>query len=461
MERDSREKAEELFPQTGIAAGPVRFIDDNVPADGQDTENVFLPATDTLFSGNHLNTTELPDTLLQSPPVTEINIASETETEIQHDTVRSPEIQNAVITVPDSTGIISDAPGNINNNTTGTIVGTVKESSDSLQKSVWERIDIREMQIDNARISSTPVQVRSAPADDLIILPEKTYNYDATDFLENDWDYSSYRYLFPSDSEGGNEHSGTTQTVFNQPNPSSINKANGAYIAYIQEDNDPITSPGIQESTAWIPALVILSLLLLAWIKLIYVQFLTPVLVSAFNYKESIKLYHGKNAPAQNAFLILNLIFAINGGLFLLFVSGFFNLDLPDITPVLLFFGASASLVLLYMLKSFTLNAIGFLFDKQRLFSEYTYNISLYNKIYGLLLLPLVVGMLYGSEIIHDKIIYTGLALGGVFYLLQLFRGLEIIVRKDFSVFYLILYLCAFEIFPLLVIYKLIQAFLM
>ncbi|MGF1584644.1 MAG: DUF4271 domain-containing protein [Bacteroidales bacterium] len=458
MERDRREKAEELLSLTGNHAGQGVVLEDEVPVYiGQDPVNLSSPASDTLVGDS--GSPELPDTLLQIPPVTEISTLPESSLENQQDTLKTIEIQNAVLAVPDSTGIISDTPGNIN--ASGS-VNLTSSGSDSLQNSVWDRIETRERQIDSSRISSTVAPARPAPVkeNEIKIIPEKTFRYDASEFLENGRKFDSNQYLFPSKSKDGSELSGP-YTVFNQPNPSSINKANGAYIAYIQEDNESNMSFEIHQSTIWIPALVILSLLLLAWIKLIYVQFLTPVLVSAFNYKESVKLYHGKNAPAQNAFLILNVIFAINGGLFLLFVSGFFNLDLPDIKPVLLFLGAFACLVLLYMLKSFSLKLLGFLFDKQRLFSEYSYNISLYNKIYGLLLLPLVVGILYGSDVIHDTIIYAGLALGGVFYLLQLFRGFEIIVRKDFSIFYLILYLCAFEIFPIMVIYKVVQTFFM
>jgi hypothetical protein len=369
MERDRREKAEELLSLTGNHAGQGVVLEDEVPVHiGQDPVNLSSPAPDTLVGDS--GSPELPDTLLQIPPVAEISTLPESSLENQQDTLKTIEIQNAVLAVPDSTGIISDTPGNIN--TSGSVNRTAA-GSDSLQNSVWDRIETRERQIDSSRISSTVAPARPAPVkeNEIKIIPEKTFRYDASEFLENGRKFDSNQYLFPSKSMDGSELSGP-YTVFNQPNPSSINKANGAYIAYIQEDNESNMSFEVHQSTIWIPALVILSLLLLAWIKLIYVQFLTPVLVSAFNYKESVKLYHGKNAPAQNAFLILNVIFAINGGLFLLFVSGFFNLDLPEINPVLLFLGAFACLVLLYMFKSFSLKLLGFLFDKQRLFSEYS-----------------------------------------------------------------------------------------
>ncbi|MFO7924567.1 MAG: DUF4271 domain-containing protein [Bacteroidales bacterium] len=251
-----------------------------------------------------------------------------------------------------------------------------------------------------------------------------------------------------------------SRRVFIEQDNSELNDAGENYTEYLKEEVTEYGNHQADYSTAWIPALVILSFLLLTWIKLIYIQFITPVLVSAFNFREAAKLYHEKNAPAQNMFLILHIIFAINGGLFFLFVADYFDLRLPDINPVLIFLSASAILVMIFALKSFFISVIGFLFDQSSLFSEYKHNISLYNKIFGILLLPVIVGLLYGGDFFHGPFIYGGMALAAVFYLLQFVRGMEIIVKKEFSLFYLILYLCAFEIFPILVLYKLFQVLL-
>ena len=305
-------------------------------------------------------------------------------------------------------------------------------------------------------VTERPAAIRM-PAEELKIAPR----YDASFYLERDTGSPFSRenpfIMHASD----NQDILTTKPVFVEVGPGLENNRSDAYREYLQKDMNGQAFEKAHYSGAWIPGLVILSFLLLTWIKLIYVQFLTPVLFASFNYKEASKLYHGTNAPAQNAFLILHAIFAINGGLFFLFIAGFFDLKLPDIQPVLIFLILSASLVLVFSLKSLALSIVGFLFDKSRLFSEYKHNIFLYNKIYGILLLPVVVGLLYAGEIMYIPLIYSGLALGVVFYLLQLVRGLEIIKRKEFSLFYLILYLCAFEILPILVLYKLFQVFLL
>jgi hypothetical protein len=210
--------------------------------------------------------------------------------------------------------------------------------------------------------------------------PLKTYYFDSSYYLDEVRDSLPYRKnIFPVPPEKTSDNA-VYRPVFIQEDYSGVNQANGSYKVYLNSEINTISREA-EYSAVWIPALLILSLLLLAWIKLIYVQFLTPVLISAFNYKESVKLFHGKNAPAQNAFLILQIIFAINSGLFLLFVSGFSILKMPDIKPSILFLISSASIVFLYTFKFGALRFLGFLFEKKKLFSEYRYNISLYNKI--------------------------------------------------------------------------------
>ncbi len=306
------------------------------------------------------------------------------------------------------------------------------------------------------QVTERPGAIRM-PAEKLKIAPR----YDASFYLERDNGSPFFREIFFIGQGIDNQDITTTQPVFVEVVPGLENNRSDVYREYLQKDLTGQACEKAHYSGAWIPGLVILSFLLLTWIKLIYVQFLTPLLFSSFNYKEATKLYHGKNAPAQNAFHILHGIFAINGGLFFLFIAGFFDMKLLDIKPVLIFLILSVSLVLVFSLKSLAMSIVGFLFDKSALFSEYKHNIFVYNKIYGIALLPVIVGLLYAGEILYVPLIYSGLALGVVFYLLQLVRGLEIIIRKEFSLFYLILYLCAFEILPIVVLYKLFQVFLL
>lgn len=332
------------------------------------------------------------------------------------------------------------------------------------QESIWDLIDRRDREI-QATKTETPVITMQEPAPvPKVIVPEKTSDrsYDAdTLFLAPGKDIIfSGEHIFPDMLTTASETEAGTIVFIEAGNPAAINSSD-AYRTYLEAEASGNTVDHMQYSTSWIPGLVILSLLLLAWIKLTYVQFLTPVLISTFNYKEALKLYISKNTPSQNAFVILHLIFALNGGLFLLFIARHFHLNMPDIRPAFLFLIASAFIVLLFGLKNAVLRITGYLFDSPKLFAEYSHNISLYNKILGVLLMPLIVGLLYADTVIHNTLIYTGLTMIVAFYLLQLIRGLEIIARKGFSVFYLILYLCAFEIIPIFMLYRLFDTFLL
>jgi hypothetical protein len=333
------------------------------------------------------------------------------------------------------------------------------------RESIWDRIDSRDREIKETLPETTPQATAVIPrpraaAPEPAVPVEREFRHDASYYLNPEAEIPFSRELIFPQGEIAITHAGSQFVFIESGRPAAVNSSVTSYQAYLETDVSAEINHGLQYSASWIPGLVILSLILLAWIKLFYLQFLTPVLISAFSYKEAMKLYKNKNAPSQYAFIILHLIFAVNSGLFLLFVVGHFDLNPADVRPVLFFLGISTFIVLLFAFKSAALRLAGFLFDRKKLFAEFNHNISLYNKIFGMLLMPLIVGLLYADDIVHDILIYSGLALGAVFYLLQLVRGFEIIVRKEVSVFYLILYLCTFEIIPIFTVYKLLETFL-
>ncbi len=330
------------------------------------------------------------------------------------------------------------------------IVDTIAETTEAESHSDYDAADMP---------PAAYVPVITGPSATRLASSEEPGLYDISYYLDNEPDIGFLSKQFAFQGENNKGLPGN-KDVFIGSNETSLNNGTRSYISYLNEDSGMQSSEPVYQSTIWMPVFVILSFLLLTWIKLIYVQFITPVLVSAFSYKESARLYVDRNAPAQNAFLILHAIFAINGGIFFMFIAGHFNFRLPDFPPVSIFLIASATIVLVFFLKSVALGITGFLFDKTGIFSEYIHNISLYNKIFGLLLLPVIIGLMYASEALFVPLIYSGLVLALVFYSLQLVRGLEIILRKEVSLFYLILYLCAFEILPILVLYKLFQVLL-
>jgi len=206
----------------------------------------------------------------------------------------------------------------------------------------------------------------------------------------------------------------------------------------------------------WITILLIASFLLLGWVRLFNKKYLASMVKSIINYNESITLYREKNSLMERASFIINLLFISNISLFILQVTQFFNIQLPEINKHLLYILLSSGFVGLYILRALTSNLIGYTFLLQKVFSTYLHNVNIYTKTTGLLLFPLIVALQFIAYEYLGFIIYLGIAIVCVLYLIQILRAFQIIIRNNVSIFYMILYLCAFEIAPLLIIYKLL-----
>jgi hypothetical protein len=191
-----------------------------------------------------------------------------------------------------------------------------------------------------------------------------------------------------------------------------------------------------------------------SWIKILYLKYIEQIVVSLINYQVSLRLFRDRNVLFRNMALGLNLVFAINTGLFLYYLTQFFNLrsDFNQVQSVLIF---SLGITLIYGIKTFICRILGNIFLVREEFAEYIHNINLYNKNIGLFLFPVVISFPYIADSIKPSIIYIGMIVIGILIILRITRGIQIIMWKGASIFYLILYLCAIEILPVLLTVKL------
>ena len=206
----------------------------------------------------------------------------------------------------------------------------------------------------------------------------------------------------------------------------------------------------------WFSHLLLFSFLLLTILKIAFSRFLSPLISALFSHRETRNLYHNKNSITQNTFILLQLLFSINGAVFIYLCGSWFGIW-PDVPDLYIFLLLGAGLYLLYQLKFLLLYLTGFFFDRVKAFSDYIHSISLFNKILGLVFLPLSAGIVFLGDQLAPLFIYAGLASFVLLYLIRLLRGSNIILENGFSVFYLFLYLCALEIMPLVIVYKLLQ----
>ncbi len=207
----------------------------------------------------------------------------------------------------------------------------------------------------------------------------------------------------------------------------------------------------------WVLIVLLVSLGLFAWLRLFYNRLFKPVLISLLDYRESLKLFRDHSALFDRFSFFLNLLFYVNSGLFFFFVLKHYGIDIPVQNPFLIFVAVTVAMVLIYAGRYIICRLTGFISLSQNVFSEYTHNIFIINKNIGLFLFPLVIGIPYLPEGIVPFLIYGGLLLVGMGYMIRLWRAFQIFILNGFSIFYLILYLCALEFVPITVAVKYLQ----
>jgi len=201
--------------------------------------------------------------------------------------------------------------------------------------------------------------------------------------------------------------------------------------------------------------LIVCILLLYGFINTIYPQYF-PKLFSQFN-QSTMRMLQNRDQLLQNGFasLTLNICFILSFSLMTSLLI--FNKHLLPISfwqgygYVALFF------TMLYMGKYLFLEITGLIFNARELVKSYIFVVFMVNKVLGFLLVPFILILAFAKPIYYEFSIY-GAAVAC--FLLILYRYLFSITsvrnKLQLSSFHFFLYLCAFEILPLLILYKLV-----
>jgi hypothetical protein len=206
----------------------------------------------------------------------------------------------------------------------------------------------------------------------------------------------------------------------------------------------------------WITILLIASVLLLGWVQLLNKKYLFSLIKSAVSFQESTKLYREKNSLMEKASFMINLLFLSNISIFIIQLCLFYEVNISYVENYIFYLILIGSFISFYVFRAATSSFIGSVFLKQKVFSEFFHNVNIYTKNTGLFLLPVVITLQFLSYQYIPVIVYSGIFVIVTLYLMHIVRSFQIIIRKNVSISYMILYLCAFEFVPFLIIYKIV-----
>ncbi|CAN5775248.1 hypothetical protein BH10BAC3_BH10BAC3_05250 [soil metagenome] len=197
-------------------------------------------------------------------------------------------------------------------------------------------------------------------------------------------------------------------------------------------------------------------LLMLGFIRIVFAKYFTDLFRIFFQTTFRQKSIREQLLQNKMPSLLLNLFFCTSGGLFLYFVASYKGWLQPN------GFLQKASLcialvTIVYTVKYIGLQISGWLFGMREVTETYLFIVFLINKVVGVLLLPAILILALGSSALQPVLLVVSLLLLMILYLYRYLIALPLVRNHaGLTGFHFFIYLCAFEVVPLLLIYKLL-----
>ncbi|GAB7089031.1 DUF4271 domain-containing protein [Marinifilum fragile] len=208
----------------------------------------------------------------------------------------------------------------------------------------------------------------------------------------------------------------------------------------------------------WMVGVSLFVVILMAIIRFSFSKYLQRLIDAIINYQVSNNLFLEKNMRNLRGNIFLNGLFFINVSFFAVLYYNYWFSGSDNKNNLLTFFYTLAVFLLIYFGKFVVIRTLAYIFDGAKEGKEYLHTVFIYNKNLGIFLLPVTLSVPFIADFAAYLLLNAGIVIALIFYLFRLFRGIKILFRKHVSIFYMILYLCALEILPLLVIYKLLKS---
>lgn len=206
--------------------------------------------------------------------------------------------------------------------------------------------------------------------------------------------------------------------------------------------------------TDWVLLLIVLGFSLVAFLKYYYKKILENSFISVFSFNYSVSFSYEKKKNKIHAFPLLNFLYFTTASLFICQIAKLYEQNYISDNVFMFFIIFSFLFYMIQILYKFLNKIFGWVFNKKQLSDEYNNNITIFNNVLGLILLPIVTLMAFLNYNFLSFVVYMT---GGIFlflYLLKIYRLFEINSKKHVNILYLFLYLCGLEILPLLLIVK-------
>lgn len=203
----------------------------------------------------------------------------------------------------------------------------------------------------------------------------------------------------------------------------------------------------------WLVGVLVLAFILFGTVRLIFNKYLGQLFQSLINYSTFQRMFRERYFNFLHASFRLDIIFNLILSLFAYQFFATYKINFGFNQTFTVYLACLGLVAGYFFAKQILYRFIGLLTESGPEVQEYLFSIKVHNRILGLILLTVTAVLAFVPMAQPELLLYGGLLIIGVFYLFSLGRGMKIFLKKHFSVFYLILYLCTLEFLPLLLIF--------
>ncbi|MFD2889818.1 DUF4271 domain-containing protein [Chitinophaga cymbidii] len=225
----------------------------------------------------------------------------------------------------------------------------------------------------------------------------------------------------------------------------------------LQYDINPVRPDPQQD---WLVYLVGGVLLLLGIIRTTYLKYFSDLFRAFLN--PTLSQRQLKDQLSQSPFpnFLLNAFFVVSLGLYLYLMM--YRLNYPtDAIAWMLIPGLMLLVGIIYAVKYIVLRFCGWLFGNEDLIDAYVFILYLINKILGVLLAPFLVILAFCEPQIAVTSLYISVFFIVLLIVYRYVRSYSLVRQYlSFSKLHFFLYLCAFEVVPVLIITKVLLIWL-
>lgn len=205
----------------------------------------------------------------------------------------------------------------------------------------------------------------------------------------------------------------------------------------------------------WLTFLLLIALGLFASVKTAWSKYVASLFHSVVNYATSIRMFQEKNTSVLQGAFQLDILFYLIFSAFTFQIFNFFNISLP-FRNLKLFLFSIGLIAVYFLIKKLIYRFIGFLIERNVETGEYLFNMNNFTRVAGLVLFPVVTVIAFYPFGNLEIPVIAGIILVASIYFLLIIRGFVILLKKQFSIFYLFLYFCTLEFLPLVLLYKIL-----